>query len=82
MKALQDKLKHTESKMSEYRIQCSTLKQEVKIAQKVIFHCTVKPVHVVTSIKQSHVLKGHLFIPLPTKLRRDKVTLPSPSVLP
>lgn len=36
VKALQDKLKHTESKMSEYRIQCSTLKQEVKIAQKVL----------------------------------------------
>ena len=26
--------------------------------------CTVKPVHVVTSIKQSPVLKGHFFLDL------------------
>jgi hypothetical protein len=35
VKALQDKLKQTESKMAEYRNQCMMLKQEIKIAQKV-----------------------------------------------
>jgi hypothetical protein len=29
------------SKMSEYRIQCSTLKKEVKIAQKVLLYLTL-----------------------------------------
>ncbi|XP_063422846.1 coiled-coil domain-containing protein 13-like [Mytilus trossulus] len=36
VKGLQDKLRHTENKMSEYRIQCSTLKNEIKMAQKVL----------------------------------------------
>lgn len=40
VKGLQDKLRHTENKMSEYRIQCSTLKNEIKMAQKVLYIIT------------------------------------------
>ncbi|XP_076437318.1 coiled-coil domain-containing protein 13-like [Babylonia areolata] len=36
VKALQDKLKTTESKMADFRNQCQMLKQEVKVAQKVL----------------------------------------------
>ncbi len=35
LKALQDKLKHTESKLADYRNQCQALKQEIKISNKV-----------------------------------------------
>nr|KAG5705665.1 hypothetical protein BaRGS_026604 [Batillaria attramentaria] len=36
VKALQDKLKQTESKMAEFRNQCQMLKQEIKVAHKVV----------------------------------------------
>lgn len=36
VKALQDKLKQTETKMAEFRNQCQMLKQDIKVAHKVI----------------------------------------------
>lgn len=36
VKAIQDKLKQTESKMADYRNQCSSLKQELKVVHKVL----------------------------------------------
>ena len=35
VKMLHDKLRHTESKLADYRNQCQVLKQEVKIQNKV-----------------------------------------------
>ena len=34
------------------------------VKNKSCLHTTVKPVHAITSIKQSPVLKGHLFLVL------------------
>jgi len=45
----------------------NTLKQprlSVIVCSTLMIQCTVKPAHAVTSIKQSPVLKGHLFLVL------------------
>ncbi|KAK7093088.1 coiled-coil domain-containing protein 13-like [Littorina saxatilis] len=58
VKAIQDKLKATESKMAEYRNQCQVLKQEIKVAHKVLTQELGENVNIQSLLNNSGNFRG------------------------